>query len=212
MGRTQRCFATINHSSHVCVIAHKLFDFLGGNMKLARFAVVVSLLLALAMPAWTQTVTGSIAGTVTDSTGAVVPNAKVTITDTDKHAVVRSMTTGGSGDYSAPGLPIGNYSVTVESGSFQKYIQSGIKLSVNDKLTISPVLKVGSSGETVNVEAAAQQVNLQNATASGVVTGTQIRELSLQNRNFLELVSVVPGVANTNTASLFPGGSAPLGV
>jgi hypothetical protein len=187
------------------------FDLLGGNMKLAKFAVVVCLLLALAMPAWAQTVTGSIAGTVTDSTGAVVPNAKVTITDIDKKAVIRTMTTGGAGEYSAPGLPIGRYSITVDAPNFSKYVQTGIALSVNDKLTISPELKVGSTGETVNVEAAQQQVNLQGATATGVVTGTQIRELSLSNRNFLELVFTVPGTSNSGNSSFFPGATAPLG-
>jgi hypothetical protein len=174
--------------------------------------LVLALLLVAAIPVWAQTVTGSIAGTVTDPSGAVVPGAKITITDVDKKAVVRTMTTGGAGEFSAPGLPIGKYSVTVEAANFQKYIQTGIALSVNDKLTVSPVMKIGSTGETVNVEAGGQQVNLQSATATGVVTGTQIRELSLQNRNFLELVFTVPGTSNSGSSTFFPGGVAPLGV
>ena len=161
--------------------------------------------------AWAQETTGSIAGTVKDPSGAVVPNAKVTITDTDKNVVRRTLNTGGSGEFSAPGLPIGRYSVTVQAAGFQKYVQTGLVLSVNDKLTVSPALKVGAPGETIRVEAAAQQVNLQSAVATGVVTGTQIRELSLSNRNFLELVFTVPGTSNSGNAAFFPGATAPLG-
>jgi hypothetical protein len=160
---------------------------------------------------WAQQTTGSIGGTVTDSSGAVVPNAKITITDTDKKVVVRTLTTGDAGEYYASGLPVGNYSVAAEASNFQRILQSGIVLHVNDRLTVSPVLKVGASNETVNVEAAAQQVNLQSATATGVVTGTQIRELSLSNRNFLELVFTVPGTSNSGNSSFFPGATAPLG-
>lgn len=182
-------------------------------MQLRRIAATtLALLLMSGLLAWGQTVTGSISGTVHDQSGAVVPNATVTITDIDKHAVVRTMTSNTDGHYSAPGLPIGHYSVTVQAPNFQKYVQSGITLNVNDTLTVDPQIKVGSSAETVDVQAEAQQVNLQSATAAGVVTGQQIRELSLENRNFLELVNVVPGVSNSNTSQMFPGGTAPLGV
>ncbi|HEX9120620.1 MAG TPA: adenylyl cyclase [Terriglobales bacterium] len=110
-----------------------------------------------------------------------------------------------------PGCRSGNYSVTVQASGFQKYVQTGLVLSVNDKLTVYPALKVGATGETISVEAAAQQVNLQSAVATGVVTGTQIRELSLSNRNFLELVFTVPGTSNSGNAAFFPGATAPLG-
>jgi hypothetical protein len=161
--------------------------------------------------AWAQEVTGSIAGTVKDSSGAVVANATVNIKDTDKNLVVRTMKTGTAGEFSAPGLPIGHYSITVEAPGFQKLVQAGIVLNVNDKLTFYPALKVGGADQTISVEAAAQQVNLQSAVATGVVTGTQIRELSLANRNFLELVFTVPGTSNSGNTSFFPGATAPLG-
>lgn len=180
-------------------------------MRLLKFFTFSILLLLMMGVAAAQTVTGSISGTVHDSSGAVIPNAKVTITDTDKNAVVRTMETGAEGHYSAPGLPIGHYSVAVEVPNFQKYVQSGIALNVNDKLTVDPAMKVGSAQEVVNVEAATQQVNLQNATATGVVTGQQIRQLSLSNRNFLELAFTVPGTSNSGSSPFFPGATAPLG-
>ncbi len=176
-----------------------------------RITSVCLLVALLCCGAWAQETTGSIAGTVTDPSGAVVPNATVKITDTDKNVVVRTLTTGSAGAYSAPGLTIGHYSVSVEASGFQTYRQTGISLSVNDKLTVSPALKVGTSDQVVSVMAAAEQVNLQSAVATGVVTGTQIRELSLVNRNFLELVFTVPGTSNSGNASFFPGATAPLG-
>jgi Carboxypeptidase regulatory-like domain len=180
-------------------------------MKVALVLLILTGVLFTMQSASAQQVTGSIAGTVTDPSGAVVANANVIITDTDKNVAVRTMTTGGAGEYSAPGLPIGHYSVTVQAPGFQKYVQTGLVLNVNEKLTVSPSLKVGGTDQTISVEAAAHQVNLQSAVATGVVTGTQIRELSLSNRNFLELVFTVPGTSNSGNASFFPGATAPLG-
>ncbi|MGB9104052.1 MAG: carboxypeptidase-like regulatory domain-containing protein, partial [Terriglobales bacterium] len=180
----------------------------GGILQFKITSVCLLAVLLCCAGARGQEVTGSIAGTVTDPSGAVVPNAKVTITDTDKNAVVRTLSTGGSGEFSAPGLPIGRYSVTVQAPGFQKYVETGLNLNVNGKLTVSPALKVGAADQTIRVEATAQQVDLQSAVASGVVTGTQIRELSLSNRNFLELVFTVPGTSNSGNAAFFPGATA----
>ena len=174
-----------------------------------RFAYAFVLLLAAT--AWGQVITGSISGTVKDTSGAVVPNAKVTLKDTDKNIDARTATSGASGEFAFPQLSIGRYSIAVEAAGFQKYVQSGLILNVNGSLTVYPTLQVGSTNQVINVEAAAQQVNLQSAVASGVVTGTQIRELSLSNRNFLELVFTVPGTSNSGNAAFFPGATAPLG-
>src|SRR5689334_21385455 len=100
-----------------------------------------------------QEVTGSISGTVTDSKGGVVPNAKVTITNTDQQVVVRTLTTDERGQYTAPLLPIGHYSVAVEIAGFKKLTQSGVVLNVNDKLAVNFTLEVGGVSETVSVEA-----------------------------------------------------------
>jgi len=163
-----------------------------------RFRVILLCLLAALLSGadtWAQETTGSIAGTVKDPSGAVVPNAKVTLRDTDKNINVRALTTGGTGDFSFPQLPVSHYSLTVEAPSFQKFVQTGIVLNVHDKLTFFPTLQVGSQTQEVTVEASALQVNLQNAVASGVVTGTQVRELSMNNRVWEQLITLVPGVS-----------------
>src|SRR3954463_16217851 len=87
-------------------------------------------LLAIASCAWAQEVTGSISGTVKDVSGAVIPGAKVTITNTDKNLVVRTVSTNDDGNYTAPLLPTGHYSVGAESNGFKSVVQTDITLYV----------------------------------------------------------------------------------
>jgi hypothetical protein len=187
-------------------------SFRGTAMRLKAVFVYLCALLLICASGWTQEVTGSISGTVKDPQGAVVPNAKVTLTDTDKNAVIRTVKSGGAGEFAFPALPVGHYSVTVEAPNFQKYVETGLALNVNGKLTIFPNLRVGSEDQLVTVEATTNRVELQSAQASGVVTGTQIRELSLSSRNYVELIATVPGTSNSgNSDQIFPGATAPLG-
>ena len=100
-------------------------------MRKALFLVLSLCLIATAAVA--QEVTGSIVGTVKDQSGAVVPNAKVTITNTDT-SVARTLTANQDGDFTAPLLPLGNYSITAEAPGFKKATISKITLHVNEKL------------------------------------------------------------------------------
>jgi len=162
--------------------------------------------------AWGQEVTGSISGTVTDSKGGAVPGAKVTITNSDQQVVVRVLTTDEHGQYAAPLLPVGHYSVSVEIAGFKKIKQSGLVLNVSDKLAANFTLEVGAMSESVNVEANALQVDTQSATATGVISGVQLRELSLNSRNYAQLVLLVPGASDSGNADqIFPGATAPIG-
>ena len=159
-----------------------------------------------------QEVTGTILGRIADSSGAVVPGAKITITNTDRGAVQRIVTTNKSGDYSAPQLPIGKYMVTVEASGFKKISETGITLNVNDKLTFNETLEVGTTSETVSVQANPLQVDTQSAAATGLITGTQVRELALQSRNYEELVALMPGVTSDLGGDfLYAGVSSPGG-
>lgn len=169
------------------------------------------LLWLCACPLVAQSITASIAGTVTDTTGAVVPGAKVTITDTERNKVTRELTTDTAGAYSAPLLPIGTYSVTVEAKGFKKTTHSGIVLNVNDKATVNMALQLGDVSEQVTVEAGAMAVELQTAEQSNLISGTQIRDLELSTRNYAQLVGLAPGVSGANTDQLFTGHYAPAG-
>ena len=169
-------------------------------------------LAVLTVAAAAQNITGSIAGTVKDPSGAVLPKATVTLTNTDTGVVVRTVKSDAAGNYSASLLPIGHYSVTVEALSFVKFVQQGIELNVNDKLTVNAELQVGGTGETVVVEANPLQVELQSAAAVGVVTATQIQELSLNTRNYEQLVTLLPGVSSSQTTDqIYVGAFAPIG-
>src|SRR3954470_6767485 len=161
-----------------------------------RFAVLCLLLCTLAGLAVAQEITGNISGIVTDSSGAAVPNAAVTVKNVNTN-LTKTFKSDNEGRYAATLLPIGKYSVTVEGKGFQKYVQSNIELNVNERLTVSPQLKVGSSDQIVEVQAEAAQVDTQSAAAVGLVTGAQVRELSLNNRNYEQLLTLVPGVTST---------------
>jgi len=114
-----------------------------------------------------QEITGSIVGTVADSSGAAVAGAKVTIKNLDKNVVLRTVTTEPNGRYLAAYLPVGRYEVVSEAPNFKKSVYSNIVLNVADKLTINLSLEVGSVTETVSVEANPLQVELQSVTAGG---------------------------------------------
>ena len=166
----------------------------------------------MCVSAWSQETTGSIAGTVKDPSGAVVPRAKVTLTDTEKNAVVRTTTSGASGEFSFPQIPFGRYSVTVEAPGFKKYVEGSIVLNVSDKLSFSPTLQVGAQSEVVHVEATADMVATQDAVATGVVTGTQVRELPLNNRVWTQIMITQPGVSDSNsTDQYYVGATSPFG-
>ncbi|MGH7970082.1 MAG: carboxypeptidase-like regulatory domain-containing protein, partial [Limisphaerales bacterium] len=96
-----------------------------------------------------QNITGTISGTVVDSKGGVVPNVTVTLTNEDTHAIMRTVTTDSNGQYAAPLLPIGHYSVAAETTGFKKVVHSGLILNVNDKLAVNLTLEVGTVTETV---------------------------------------------------------------
>jgi carboxypeptidase family protein len=159
-----------------------------------------------------QSVTGTILGTVTDPKGGAVANATVTVTNSDQNIAVRTVTTDQQGQFTVPLLPVGRYSVTAEASGFKKVVHSGLVLNVDDKLAINLTLEVGAVSESVTVEANAVQVDTQSATATGVISGIQLRELSLNSRNYAQLVLLVPGASDSGNADqIFPGATAPIG-
>ncbi len=128
-----------------------IFDHAGSQKAHVSLALLVAIAgFLLCASAWAQETTGSISGTVKDPSGAVVPNAQVTLRDIEKNTDVRTAKTGDTGDFSFPQLPVAHYSLTVEASGFRRLEQTGIVLNVNDKLTFFPTLEVGaaSSGKS----------------------------------------------------------------
>lgn len=180
------------------------------NIYSAVFAIVISL--AFAGMSFAQEVTGSIVGTVKDSNGAAVAGATVTITDPSKNnIVVRTATTNDDGEFSAPNLPVSTYNVTVEAPNFKKAVNSGIKVDLGQRRAVDVMLAAGRIDETVTVEAGVVGVELATPTAGTTINGDQVRELSLNNRNWVQLIAIAPGVSNDLSDQVYTGTTNPEG-
>lgn len=158
-----------------------------------------------------QEVTANLNGTVKDTTGALVNGATVTISDADKKVVVRTLTTNEAGEWLAPNLLAGTYSISVEAPNFKKVVQGDIKLDVGQRRTVDLTLEAGSISETVMVTSDPVAVELATATTSTLVNGDQARELSLNNRNWVQLVALAPGVSNDLADQVYVGTTNPDG-
>jgi hypothetical protein len=182
------------------------------SQSVIKRCVAGFVLCLLGVVAVAQEITGDIRGIVKDPTGAVVSGASVQVINTDRNEVIRAVKTDGSGSYVAPYLPVGHYKIVIKAQGFREYTEKEITINVNDRRVIDARLQIGGTAETVNVEAAPVQVDLDTPTAVGLITGTQVRELSVASRNYEQLVSLQPGVS-TNLASdqLFVGVSNPTG-
>jgi hypothetical protein len=160
-----------------------------------------------------QNVTGSITGVVQDAQGAVIPNARVTLTNEAQGAgSARVVDTNGEGAFVFSPLIAGTYSVAIEMMGFKRYVQSGIILDASEKLGLPIIaLEVGATGESVTVEAAAIQLQTLNGERSAVVTGNQMVDIAINGRNYTSLLRTVPGVpadAGTGDVSVNGGRTA----
>lgn len=155
------------------------------------FALTLFFGLAVLLPA--QITTGSILGTIRDASGAVVPNATVTVTDTGKNTST-SVKTNGDGEYTVPFLIPGNYSVAVESEGFKKTISNSIVLDIDQKARVDLALTPGGTNETVEVSTAAALIKSDSSELGDVVGKREIQNLPLNGRNFAQLTYLVPGV------------------
>ncbi|HEV7551863.1 MAG TPA: carboxypeptidase regulatory-like domain-containing protein, partial [Candidatus Angelobacter sp.] len=153
------------------------------------------LALSLAPTVFAQTDTGTVRGTVTDQQGGAVTGAQVTITNAET-AYSRSVKSDADGSYGFQSLPVGRYTLRVAgTQGFKAFEEKNIVLHVSDNLTLNAKLAVGSTDQTIEVEASPNQVELGTAELSGTIEGTQITELPLNGRSFAELLTLVPGVS-----------------
>ncbi|PYS71369.1 MAG: TonB-dependent receptor, partial [Acidobacteria bacterium] len=142
-----------------------------------------------------QTIFGRISGTVTDSSGAVVPNAAVTVTNSSTNAA-RTAVTDEGGFYTVTNLPAGTYTVSVERNGFKKSNQTDNSLATDTRLTVNITLETGSVSETVEVSTAAgETVNTTSGEVARVVDKRQVQNLALNGRNYMQLVTLIPGAA-----------------
>ena len=140
--------------------------------------------------------TASITGTVTDPSGAAIPNAQVTVSSPAR-GINRTAPSNATGDYLFSALPIGAYDLTVTAPGFKKFQAAGIILRVAEKARVDVAMQVGGGKEEVTVEGTnVAQVETQSSELTGTVTGKEITQLQLNGRNFTQLITLVPGVTN----------------
>jgi hypothetical protein len=165
-----------------------------------RFTVLaLGFLLFVAAAAIGQEAT--ILGTVTDPSGAAVPNASVTITNTDT-GVERTLPSNDEGQYVAPDLHIGHYTVRANATGFKVAEQKNVSLAVGDRSRIDFKLQVGSAQETVTVEANTQSVQTDTGEVSNVITGQQITQLATNGRSLYSLFALAPGASSLQGAKV----------
>jgi hypothetical protein len=166
-------------------------------MKIALTCVTVLLaVLCIEVMLFGQAVTSSITGTVTDSSGAVVPGASVTITDRSE-GVTRNMVTNSAGAYLVSALPAGTYTLIVTARGFKAYRATGIIVQSAQKIRADATLQVGAVSTQVTVQGQnIGQVQTQSSQLGGTITGKQITQLELNGRDFAQLITLIPGVSN----------------
>lgn len=169
-----------------------------------KFLLAVLLVCLLTGAAWSQVGTSRIEGTVVDSTNAVVANANVRITN-ESTGVSFQAKTSSIGTYSIPSLTPGTYTVSVSRQGFETFTSTYNVLSIGAPLVVNVTLKVGAASEVVEVQGAYERIETTNAAVSDVMTPVQVKELPLNGRNPLSLLTLEPGVVQRTTESAGSG-------
>src|SRR5690242_6147195 len=150
----------------------------------------------MAIPLFAQLPTGTILGTVKDSSGAVVPGAGVTLTNTDT-SLTRTGSSAEDGSYRFPALPVGHYRLDVMKEGFSALSRTGITLEVGQEARIDLILEVGSPAQVVTVAEEAPLVQTSNSTLGGIVNEQQVSDLPLNGRNLVGLTLLQAGITQT---------------
>jgi hypothetical protein len=165
--------------------------------SLSLVAVLIAGLFALfpALTARAQVVGGTISGTVSDTTGAVIGNAAVLVHN-DETGNERHLTTGADGRYSAPSIPVGTYSVTARASGFGDESRTGIPLSIGQSQYVNLTLSPGGVAQSVTVKDQPAIVNISTQQIAGLVDARQVKELPLNGRSYDQLISLNPATVN----------------
>jgi len=166
-------------------------------MKLYLKILLSLLVIAVPLVSSAQDATGRIFGTVYDQQGAVIPNAKITATNTATQ-ITRTATTERDGTFQILALPIGSYKVTAEHAGFRTVVSPEQKLSINQSLRIDFKMEVGAESQTVDVGAEAAPVETVNPTLGQAITGRVLTNMPLNGRDMLDLALLQPGVTESN--------------
>jgi outer membrane receptor protein involved in Fe transport len=168
--------------------------------------ISIAALILLVIPAVAQLPTGTILGVAKDTSGGVLPNVTVTITNVDTQSK-RVVTTGDDGFYRVPELAVGHYEVKGEHAGFKTETRRGITLEVTQQAVINLDFQVGSAAQQVVVTGEAPLINTQDATLGGTINETKMEELPLNGRNYIDLALYQPGVNKDKNQNNSQGGT-----
>lgn len=186
------CFTRL--VNHVPDVSRKKASF---NLGHSCTVFLMALLLVFGFhAALGQELAATLSGAVTDTSGAVIPHATITITLNGVLGTARVVESDGTGNYVAPNLMNGTYSITVTAPGFETYKAKNIVLDVAEKHAVNVQLKAGAVSTTVTVEDNPVSVDTESSTQGGTISGLQVRELELSSRNFEQLVTLQPGVVS----------------
>ncbi len=164
----------------------------------------IAIFVLLLSTAWSQVSTSRIEGTVLDKSGAVVPSASIKVTN-EATGISYDSTTSSSGTWTIPSVTPGQYSVTVSHEGFETFTSQHNVLSVGQPLVVNATLTVGGTTQTIEVQSSYQRIETTNAAISDVVTENEVKNLPLNGRNPLGLLTLEPGVVQRSTQAAGSG-------
>ncbi len=175
---------------------NRVFEGSAVNGPRSLFWLVTILLLLCPLTSRAQELAATLSGTVTDPSGAVVPNATITIIQNGMNGDARVAQSDAGGHYVAPNLPAGTYTVKVVASGFETFLAKDVVLNVAEKHALNPELKTGAVTTTITVEENPVSVDTETSGQAGTISGIQIRGLEINSRNFEQLLTLQPGVVN----------------
>jgi len=162
----------------------------------------VALTLCLAAAVLAQDINASLSGTITDPSGAVVPNASILVINDNTSVVAYKGVSNASGVYSAPSLPVGAYRVTVEAAGFKKAEVKGITLQVDQRARVNVTLTTGEVAETITVVGEGLgQLESESSSVGAIINTSQVKDLPMPSRQIFNLLSLVGGVSSGGAAT-----------
>src|SRR2546427_6216566 len=181
---------------------------MSGKTYVGTGLTLLAVTLGFLFPAasWGQVAGGTVSGTVVDSSGRVIPSARISIKNVAT-GVSRTVTTNTDGFYSAPNLLPGSYELTFTGPGFKTEVRSGIALTVGATEVLDLTMKVGTVVETIVVQSEVPAVQLATSDISAVVNATTVRELPLNGRSWTDLAQLQPGVNAIQTQPTFAAGT-----
>jgi hypothetical protein len=162
----------------------------------------LALLTALFSAALLAQDTGSLYGSVTDPTGAIVPNAQVTATGMER-GNIRTTTSNAAGEWILTLMPLGSYNIRVEAAGFKAFDQKGVALALDQNVKIDAHLEVGVTSDSVTVTSEAPLVDSRSSTLGATVEANVVMDMPLNGRNIIDLTTLFPGISSVSDPQTF---------